>query len=205
MPADLDVLRLQVAGVDHVLGAHERHRAVHHDQFAVVPQIRAAPLALERFDRHHLVPLDAGRGELGVQLLEPWVAAGGDVVIEQPHLHPTLDRLRQRGTENVGGVIPGGDEELHMHRRHSLIDRLGHRLDGGVVVAEQAMADTGDTRQLRQSPVQPEQAVHPDRNIGPRRQVRNPGGPFGDDLVRLSLNLRPPTPHKRAADQKENH
>jgi hypothetical protein len=43
-----------------------------------------------------------------------------------------------------------------MNPRLGFIDRIGHRLDGGVGVAEQSMADTGHARQMTQSPIQAE-------------------------------------------------
>ena len=92
-----------------------------------------------------------------------------------------------------------------MHRRCGFVDRLGHRLDGGVGLAEQSMADTGHARQVGQLPVHPNQAVHPCRDVSTWRQVRNLRSTFGDDLVRLGLDLRSPAPHKRAADQQEDH
>ena len=52
-----DVLRLLVARVDHVLRAGERDLAVDDEQLAVVAQVGALELALERLHRQHQVPL----------------------------------------------------------------------------------------------------------------------------------------------------
>ena len=120
-------------------------------------------------------------------------------------LDAALDRLRQRGTENVGGVVPRRNEELAVNPRLRFIDRIGHRLNGGIGVAEQSMADARHTRQITRGRFRRNRLSTPTGISVSGWQVRNLSSTFGDHLVGLGLDPGSPAPHERAADQQKDH
>ena len=73
LAAELVVRGLVVAGLDQVLRADERNHPVDHQDLAVVAQVGPA---LERRDRQHRAPLDAGRVQPGGELLVAGDALG---------------------------------------------------------------------------------------------------------------------------------
>ena len=95
----LQVLLGVVAPVDEVLRARVADATVDHDELAVVAQVGALELALQRLDGEHEAPLRADPVELGVGRLVRRRAPGGDVVEEHAHDHAPLHGALHRREE----------------------------------------------------------------------------------------------------------
>ena len=137
LPTSRVVLRLVVAGLDEVLRAHEGDPSVDDHQLAVVAQVRPLELTLQRTQRQHRVPVDAGGVQPDDELLVAGDAARCEVVEEQPDRHTTSRRGDEGVEERAGHLVPGSDVELHLDGGRGALDRLGHPLDRVAVARDQ--------------------------------------------------------------------
>ena len=137
LAAGLVVLRFVVAGFGQVLGAHETDPAVDDQDLAVVAQVGAAHLSLERRDGQHRGPADLGGPQPLGELLVARDATRPEVVEQEAHVDATLARPHHRLEEARRGVVPGRDVELHVDEVLRGVDLSGHRVDGALVVGHQ--------------------------------------------------------------------
>ena len=148
LQAALDVLRRVVVRVDEVLRTHERDAAVDDDDLAVVAQVGALVLALERHDRQHPRPLHADAVELGERLLR----------VRRPSLDETWSAssrtVTPRATARSIAAKNPRVVSSHATMKNSTctnvvrrVDLGGHRVDRGLVVADQRRAVAADRGQ----------------------------------------------------------
>ena len=194
------ILRLQIGRVDHVHRPHERHLVVDDQQLAVIAQIGPAPLAAQRVQRHHRVPLDAGGGQPGLQLLVLRVALAAELVEQHPDRHPTGGRIGECGAEAVGHRIPGHDVELRVHGVLGGLDGRGHLVEGDVG-GQHPAAVAGDHRERGELPVAAGDRGHPRRCGETGRVVRVRFEPAGERPGGVRLDLAPFPAQIGTADQ----
>ena len=197
------LLGLVVARLDEVLRAHEADAAVDDQQLAVVAQVGALELALERADREHRVPVDARGVEALLELGVLRDAARAHVVEQQPHLHASSDGGHQRLEERRRHVVPGGDVELHLDGLRGGLHLGRHRDDRVAVAGDQV--DVVARLEGQRAEVEVE-GRH-------RGQVRRPGHGLGrqqvggrpDGLVGLALPPEPTPAEVGPAQEQEDH
>ena len=173
LPPRRFVLLVVVAGVDHVLGADECRAAVDHHDLAVVAQIRPTPLTFQRLDGQHGMPLDAGLVELGEHpLVVGHRLAGGDVVEQHAHLHPTGLGFDQCLEERCRRGVPAKDEVFDVDVALGGADQVGFGLDRLLIDVEQLGRVVLHAGEPAQPPVEDHGRVEP---VGPVRRRRQGG------------------------------
>jgi hypothetical protein len=198
-----DVRAQVVRRVDEVLRPGERDQAVHDQQLAVVAQVGALPLALERLHRQHRRPQHADPREAPLHLAVALGAPAGDVVEEHAHHDPASRGILEGLEERLGRRIQREDVELDVHILLRGGDLVGHRLQGFLVVRVQLRVVAADHRHRPEVPVQ----------FDDRLEVRRPGrlgahpvdavGRVDDVLVDLALLLATPLRQAPVAEQEE--
>ncbi len=203
LPSGLPELGVVVAGLDQVLGADLADPAVHHEDLAVVPQVRPSPAALERLDRQHRMPGEAGFVESAQHLLVPRNPTAAEVVEQHTDGDAAGHRLPARLEERLGHVVPGHDVELHVDVPLGGLDLPGHRRDRLRVVGGELELVAPSAWLGAEPPVERNRRLEPAGYVGRHRGCRDVGHPRGHQLVDPLLHPPAATVDVRAADEQK--
>ena len=191
MAATVVLLRV-VGAVDEILRPDESDGAVDDQQLAVIAQVGALVLALQRLHGQHPGPLHAHPVELGQHVLGAGKLARRDVVGQQAHCDATLDRVLHGLEETARGVVEGGDVELDVHEPGGLLDLARHRVELLPVVRDKHGGVAGDRRQVREGTVLLDDALEPARppRVGDGHVGRVLREQSVDELLLVATTLR---------------
>src|SRR3954449_1138903 len=143
----LVVLRLVIARLDEILRTRDSDETVHDQYLAMVAQVRAAPATLERQDRQHGVPQEAGFVEFGLHLLVSRDPARRQMVEKHSNCDASFHRPGAGLEEGPGYVVPGHDEILDIDEALRALDLRRHGRDRLLVVREELCAVPPGARQ----------------------------------------------------------
>ena len=167
----------------------------------MVAQIRAAPAALERQQRHHEAPADAGVGHALAELLPTGVLAAAQVIQEETHRDAAGHRALQGGEEDVGDLVPAHDVELDVDVVGGGVNGSGHGLVGAAGIGVYGHHFAADAGQAGEPAVHAQRPGQVGRGPGTLGQVGHGAGVVEGDLVDGVLLAATRAVDPRAADE----
>ena len=173
------------------------------EQLAVIAQIRALELPVQRLQRQQEVPVGAHARQALFRLAVKRLGQVRPVVHEHPHVHAARDGFFHRHEESLGGRVALEDVELNIHVRRRRTDRLGHLVDAGLVVRDDARTVVARQRQGAERAVHLHDLVEPLRRVGQQRAELEVMVRLAQHLVDLGLDVATLLRQSRVTDQQE--